>query len=130
MILGQNQSHQTYFYRKEGQFKRIKLDEIIFLEAADNYVKFFAPEFCYILRTTLTTALSQLPGRKFIQIHRSVAVAVDQIETIGKDYLTLLSVTHKAFPVSKTYYGMLVDRITIIDGGHGNNISLVKYDTP
>jgi DNA-binding LytR/AlgR family response regulator len=107
-------TNQVFFYRREGQLQRIRPDEIIFLEAAGNYVKFFTQGHSHLVRTTLDMGLRQLPGNLFVQIHRSIAVAVDQIETVGKDFVTLLSLPKKAFPVSKTYYRTLNERIKII----------------
>jgi DNA-binding LytR/AlgR family response regulator len=108
-------ANQVFFYRKEGQLQRIRPDDIIFLEAAGNYVKLFTQGHSHLIRTTLDIALSQLPGNTFVQIHRSVAIAVDQIDTVGKDFVTLLSFPKKAFPLSKTYYRTLIERINIIE---------------
>src|SRR5678816_3509321 len=95
---------QIFCYRKDGALQRINPDEILFLETADNYVRFIAADQAYMVRTSLEAALSQLPEDQFVQIHRSYAIAADEVNMIGKDFVTFVSFPDKALPVSKSYY--------------------------
>jgi|ERR1051326_5506765 DNA-binding LytR/AlgR family response regulator len=107
---------QSFFYRDNGILRRIILEEILFLESAGNYVKFYALNYSHMVRTSLDAALAQLPENQFVQIHRSFAVSLDHLETIGRDFVSLISLPGYEFPVSKKYYPTLIERIRIIEG--------------
>jgi two-component system LytT family response regulator len=106
---------QSFFCRSDGNLQRIILEEILFLESAGNYVKFYALNYSHLVRTSLDAALNQLPENYFVQIHRSYAVAVDHLDTISKESVTFVSVPGFELPVSKKYYAALQERITIIE---------------
>jgi DNA-binding LytR/AlgR family response regulator len=110
-------NEQFYFHRKDGFLKKIKLDEVVFLEAADNYVKFHSPKILYMVRTSMDAALNQLPGNQFVQIHRSFAVSLDYLDVIGKDFVTFVTDPDTMLPVSKKYYAGLMEKIRIIEAG-------------
>ncbi|MDP4262234.1 MAG: LytTR family DNA-binding domain-containing protein [Bacteroidota bacterium] len=106
---------QRFFYRKDGILQRINLDEIILLETAGNYVKFYSLEHVHMVRTSLDAALSQLPKNHFVQIHRSFVISIDHIVAVGKDFVSLISVPDKVFPLSKKFYAPLLELIKIIE---------------
>jgi DNA-binding LytR/AlgR family response regulator len=111
---------QIFCYRKDGALQTINLDEIVVMETADNYLKFFMHKEIIVVRTSLEAALNQLPADRFIQIHRSYAVAIDQINKIEKDSLTLRISPETILPVSRTGYAALMERIQIIETGAGD----------
>jgi DNA-binding LytR/AlgR family response regulator len=106
---------QIFCYRKEGMLQRINLHEVLFLEAADNYVRFVSLKQVDILRISLAAALSQLPEGQFIQVHRSYAIAASEINTIGKDIISFISMPEKGLPLSKSYWPNLLARINVIE---------------
>jgi len=106
---------QSFFYRRDGVLQRINLDEIVLLETAGNYVKFYSRDDVHMVRTSLDAALSQLPKNQFAQIYRSFATVVDHLGIVGKDFVSLMLVPDKAFPVSKKYYAPLIEKIKIIE---------------
>ena len=112
--------NQIFCYRKDGTLQRISLNDVLFLETADNYVKFVAADKIYTVRTSLEAALNQLPKDQFIQIHRSFAIATDQIDVIGRDFVSFASFPDKALPVSKTYYASLLERVRVIEAPAGD----------
>ena len=120
----------SFFYKKDGILQRISLDEILLLEASENYVRFFGHSVQYIVRTTLEAALNKLPRNMFARINRSQAIRIDQIETIEKDHLTLLTVKDGGFPVSKKYYRSLLAKVNIIDGGTDESAAEEKPEEP
>jgi DNA-binding LytR/AlgR family response regulator len=106
-----------YFYRKDGNLQRILVDEIIFLDVTGNYVKLHSMRQPYLIRSTFDAVLSQLPEHLFVQIHRSVAVAIEYIDNLSRDSLTLVGVPDVELPVSKKYYNKIIERIKIIEAG-------------
>jgi DNA-binding LytR/AlgR family response regulator len=106
---------RKYFYRTDGVLKQINIEEIIYLEASDNYVKFHALKYAAIVRTSMDAALSQLPENQFVQVNRSLALAIQHIDVVAKDFVTLLPFPGQELALSRKYYDQLVERITIIE---------------
>jgi len=90
-----------HLFLKTG-FEQVKVlfDEILFLEAAGNYVTFVLKDKSILSRCTFNEAVALLPPAKFIRVHRSFLVAVNKIDKIERHQLTLL--TNKV-PVSEAY---------------------------
>lgn len=106
--------NQHFFYRTEGVLKQIILDEIIYLEARDNYTKFFtADNTFFMVRATLENCLSLLPPNTFLRIHRSFAVAGKQIAFVAREGVILPAIKLQ-LPVSKQYYPSLMKQIVIL----------------
>jgi DNA-binding LytR/AlgR family response regulator len=113
---------QFFFYREEGLLKKIPFDEILLIQAENNYVKFHSLEYSHMVRISFTTVLNHVPADRFVQIHRSYIVAIDQVETIGKDYVSFeIKPPNRSEPVkvqlplSKKFYPELIKRVTIIE---------------
>ncbi len=70
--------------RSNYKLQRISLDDIMFIQAMDNYVIIFL-----VLGTKVATQLpmkeilSKLPSNEFIRIHRSYIISIPQITSIG-----------------------------------------------
>ena len=95
---------QIFCYRKDGALQRINLHEVLFLETADNYVKFVMAEKIYAVRNSLEAALNYLPADQFVQVHRSFAIATDPIDVIGKDFVSFASFPDQSSPGFKNIF--------------------------
>jgi DNA-binding LytR/AlgR family response regulator len=109
-------SKQPLFFRIDGVMKKIDPDEIMFLETAKNYVKFFSLNSYLLVRTTIDDALLLLPAGQFFKVHRSYAVSVNHINEIATDFLTLTGVDWTV-PISRQYYTQFIRQLTIIGSG-------------
>lgn len=93
-----------------GKIKIINLQSIIFLEAADDYVKIHAADGVYLKAKTMGFYESSLPTEGFVRTHRSYIVAVREITRIDpyekESHLAILR-TGEKIPVSKAGYGKL-----------------------
>ena len=63
----------------------VPVDEVLFFEAADKYVRVLTAGHEYLIRTPLKQLLPQLDADKFWQIHRAVVVSVGAIESVQRD---------------------------------------------
>lgn len=104
--------NQSFFIRDDGRLKKINLAEIVLLQAENNYLRVAAANYSYQIRSTLQGMLDKLPAGLFVQIHRSLAVAVHHIEVVEKD---LVVVCGRPFPLSKKFYPALISRLNIIE---------------
>ncbi len=63
----------------------VAVDEVVYLEAADKYVRVLTAEHEYLLRTPLKDLLAQLDPLVFWQIHRGTVVNSPHIEHAARD---------------------------------------------
>jgi DNA-binding LytR/AlgR family response regulator len=63
----------------------VPVDEVIYFEAADKYVRVLVPDKEYLIRISLRELLQQLDQHRFWQIHRGIIVRSDAIERAEKD---------------------------------------------
>ncbi|WP_194775869.1 LytR/AlgR family response regulator transcription factor [Pararhodonellum marinum] len=89
-----------YFYVKSG-YEQVKVTwtDLLFCEAAGNYVTFYMNNQKVMGRMTLSEAAQQLPDH-FVQTHRSFIVNAEKIDKIERHQLHLGG---KAVPVSSSF---------------------------
>jgi DNA-binding LytR/AlgR family response regulator len=71
----------------------VPIDDVIYFEAADKYVRVITPSREHLIRTSLRELLPQLDPQRFWQIHRSVVVRTEAIATAERDASGKLSLT-------------------------------------
>ena len=90
-----------HLYIKTG-FEQLKVlfEEILYLEAAGNYVTFALKDKNILSRSTFNEAVELLPAEKFIRVHRSYLVAANKVDKIERHQVT---VNDRKLPVSEAY---------------------------
>jgi DNA-binding LytR/AlgR family response regulator len=94
--------NQSFFIKSNGQFVRVRLPEVLYLEALADYVVFYLQNGQqYIVLSTMKTVAEKLPPN-FMRVHRSYIVNLDNIDAvedaeilIGKRRVTVGN-THRA----------------------------------
>lgn len=80
--------------RSGGSVFFLPVEEIDWIEAADNYVRIHAKGETHVVRQTLQRMEDSLAPRAFVRIHRSTIVSVSRIKEIqqwfGGEYVVLL----------------------------------------
>ncbi|MCJ8163945.1 LytTR family DNA-binding domain-containing protein [Pontibacter sp. E15-1] len=76
---------KDYLFLKTG-YEQVKVlyDEILYMEAAGNYVTFVLRDKKLLTRMTISEASELLPAEKFTRVHRSYIVAKDRIDKIER----------------------------------------------
>lgn len=93
-----------------GKIKIIPVDEIYYLEAADDYVKIFTKEGSYLKNKTMNYFEQALDTQHFVRTHRSYIMNIQQItriEPYEKDNHVAILKSGAQVPVSKTGYAKL-----------------------
>ena len=90
-----------HFYVKTG-YEQVKVlyDDILYLEAAGNYVNFVLRTRQIMSRSTFAELASQLPADKFVRIHRSFLVAINKIDKVERQQV---SIGLQKIPVGEAY---------------------------
>lgn len=87
--------------------RMVPIDEVMYFEAADKYLRVLTATHEYLIRTPLKQLLPQLDADTFWQVHRAVVVRSAAIESVhrdeaGKMHLMLRGRAEK-IPVSRLY---------------------------
>lgn len=90
-----------------SKIKIIPVADILYLEAADEYVKIHTAEGYFLKKKTMSFFESSLPARQFARSHRSYIVNVQEItriEPYEKDNYVAVIKSGAQVPVSRTGY--------------------------
>src|ERR1700738_2837946 len=75
--------HKDYFFIKsDNKLVKIQFDEILFVEAMQNYIAVHTAGKRHITYLTFHGIEAYLPANRFIRTHKSFMVAADKIESI------------------------------------------------
>ncbi|HEX2203785.1 MAG TPA: LytTR family DNA-binding domain-containing protein [Longimicrobium sp.] len=69
--------------RAGGRFHLVRAADVVWVEAADNYVRLHAPGGPHLLRETLREVERMLDPRRFLRIHRSMIVNIDRLQSLA-----------------------------------------------
>lgn len=93
-----------------GKIKIIPVNDVLYLEAADDYVKVWTAEGNFLKNKTLSFFEQALPLQQFVRTHRSYLVNVQEITRIDpyekENHIAILR-SGARIPVSKSGYGRL-----------------------
>ncbi|RFM33190.1 LytR/AlgR family response regulator transcription factor [Chitinophaga silvisoli] len=79
----QQQGGNDYFFVKvDSRLEKISVNDILFVEAMENYVAIHIPGRKIITHLTLKMLQEHLPATSFVQPHKSYLVAIDKINSI------------------------------------------------
>ena len=87
--------------------RMVPLADVLYLQAADKYVRVVTAQGEHLLRTPLKDLLPRLEPSEFWQVHRSTVVRADAIEAVRRDESGKLHLTLRGhpdrLPVSRLY---------------------------
>jgi len=94
-----------FIFLKTGyEQEKVHFDDILYLEAAGNYVNFVLKNKSLLSRMTFAELEVILPKNKFIRIHRSYMAAVSAINRIERHQI---HINDLQIPVSESYMANL-----------------------
>ena len=108
--------NQRIVIKDGSKIKIIPVNQIQYLEAADDYVKIFTAEGFFLKKKTMSYFEQSLQSFQFARIHRSYIVntqLITRIDAYEKDSHILLLSTGAKLPVSKAGYSKLKDVLGI-----------------
>lgn len=86
---GSSSNNDFVFINTGNQKQRLSFDDIYYVEADGNYVSYVTKQGKLLVRSSVKDALSLLPNKDFIQIHRSHIVAISKIEKIEDNHVVI-----------------------------------------
>jgi len=103
------------FIKKNSTLVRLRYDNILWVEALENYVIFNTFDDKYTIHFTMKAIEQKLPPDKFTRVHRSYIVNTGSIEVI-EDNSVLIRVQDgtKSIPIGKSYKDKLMGDINLM----------------
>ncbi len=99
-------AYDVFFERETLTFKvgynqiRIPQEDILYLEAMQDYTKIITRQKSYMALSPLSNFMSGLPPNRFVRVHRSYAVSVNKITELRYAEIICENAT---IPIGKTY---------------------------
>lgn len=103
--------NDSLFIRNNGMLVKIKLQEIIYLEADANYTQVFAKDKKFVVRATLKDLEGKLDTNRFARIHKSFIINLAEIDSIQAESV---SISGKEIPISRSQYSWLLQQIKML----------------
>jgi len=101
------------FIKTDKGIKKFVFDEILFVEAMENYVKIWSKEGVFISHNTMKRMKEILPDY-FLQVHRSYIVNINRISLIQSNVLVIETKNGtQVIPIGKKYRDELYNRLNI-----------------
>jgi two-component system LytT family response regulator len=92
---------ETNLFLKEGyKWKKINIDDLLYAEGLDNYVRLVEEQQKSITRITLNELLNRLPDNRFLRVHKSFIVAIAKIDKFDGNHVIIAG---RQIPVSQSY---------------------------
>lgn len=104
------QQRRRVVVKNAGKIKIIPIEDILFLEAADDYVKVYTKEGAFLKNRTMAHFGQLLDEQQFVRTHRSYFINVQQItriEPYEKDGHLAILKDGRQIPVSRAGYAKL-----------------------
>lgn len=106
---------EEIFIKKNSTLVRLRYDDILWIEALENYVIFNTYADRYTIHFTMKSIEQKLPIHKFTRVHRSYIVNVSSINYIEDNAIIIKTEDgHKSIPIGKSYKDKLMGDINLM----------------
>jgi DNA-binding LytR/AlgR family response regulator len=110
-----NTGDQEIFIKKGSTLVKLRLKDIIYVEALENYVTVNTKEEKYTIHFTMKAIENQLPNTLFTRVHRSYIINKSLILAIKENSLDLsVGNSVKSIPVGKSFRDILLNDINVM----------------
>ena len=105
----ENDTDKDHFFLKvNSKFEKILYNEVLYIEALQNYVAMHLHNKKIVSYITMSTLESQLPGHLFMRVHKSYIVSLQKIQSIEGN---MVIINNKQIPVSRNVKDLLMSKV-------------------
>jgi len=110
-----NTGDEEIFIKKGSSLVKLKLRDIIYIEALENYVTLNTNDDKFTIHFTMKAIENQLPSGVFIRVHRSFIINKSTIQAIKENSLDMnIGGSLKNIPVGKSFRDSLLNDINVM----------------
>jgi len=99
------------FVKANSVLEKIKLTDVLLIEAAVDYVLIRTADSKYMVNSSLSSILNKLPKKDFVRVHRSYVVRIDKIDSIDGNTVV---VNDQFIKIGRSYRKGFMQRISPI----------------
>lgn len=97
-----------FFIKSDNKLVKLFFDEILYVEALQNYVTIYTRDKKYLTYLTFKAVEDYLPGDRFLKVHKSYIVSADKIDSIeGND----IRIGQQHIPISRNQKDEVMDKL-------------------
>jgi DNA-binding LytR/AlgR family response regulator len=98
----------SIFIKADKKVYKVDLDDILYVEALDDYVKVVTVETSYLVNDTLKGLQEELPAAQFVRVHKSYIIASSKIVFFEGNYIKIGS---RDIPIGASYREEIFNRL-------------------
>ncbi|THU34998.1 response regulator transcription factor [Niastella caeni] len=99
------------FIRDNNMLKKLRLEEILWIEAMGDYVKIRTETQWHIVHSTLKAIEEKINSGRLMRVHRSYIISLDKIDSIEDGVVNILNTP---IPVAESYRSKLIQKIKLL----------------
>jgi DNA-binding LytR/AlgR family response regulator len=96
------------FLKADKKVHKVNLDEILYIEAAGDYIKIMTEGGQYVVNDTLKSLQEELPPLQFIRVHKSYIISRSKIKFFEGNYV---KVGNADIPIGNSYKDEISTRL-------------------
>lgn len=100
------------FIKAESKLIKIRVKDIIYIEALKDYVNIYTTNNKYVIRSTMKGIQDKLPPSRFVRVHRSFIVALDKVSYI--DHTKVILENGANVPLGALYKEQFLDKLNTV----------------
>jgi DNA-binding LytR/AlgR family response regulator len=105
-------AEDNYLFVKDNSIlKKIKVEDILWIEAMGDYVKIRTQNQWHIVHTTLKAVEEKINSPRLMRVHRSYIISLDKIDSIEEG---LVNIFNTPIPVAESYRSKLIQKIKLL----------------
>lgn len=97
-----------FFIKADNKLVKISLDDILFVEAMQNYVTIYTTSKKYISYLTIKSVEDYLPADRFIKVHKSFIIAAARVDSIDGNEIRM---DQHHIPISRSLKDEVTDKL-------------------
>lgn len=99
------------FIRDNNALKKIRIEDILWIEAMGDYIKIHTPDRWHIVHTTLKAVEEKIRSDKLMRVHRSYIISLDKIDSIEDG---ALNINNTPIPLADSYRRQLMQKLKLL----------------
>lgn len=110
-LLEEQVIQNSFFVKKGSMLVKVYLDNIVWIQAMDNYVIIQTNTDQFVIHSTMKDIEMKLPNNRFLRVHRSYIIPIDKIGVLDEN--TVL-IGDKTIPIGKSYKEAFMSRLNFL----------------
>jgi len=97
-----------FFIKKDSVLTKVPIKDILWIEALGDYITVHAKDQRFVLHCTLKAVEQKLPSNKFVRVHRSYIVHLDNVKVVED---TTIYINDVSIPIGALYKENFIKRL-------------------